>query len=49
MDKTLEAAETVLSARDFENIPEREVDLRRLGIRVDSGRCPDKTGMVHVI
>ncbi|CAK5100966.1 unnamed protein product [Meloidogyne enterolobii] len=38
VDKTVKAAETFLSAQDLENMPEREVDLRELGIRVETGR-----------
>nr|CAD2175368.1 unnamed protein product [Meloidogyne enterolobii] len=36
VDKTVKAAETFLSAQDLENMPEREVDLRELGIRVET-------------
>ncbi|KAI3410061.1 Astacin (Peptidase M12A) [Globodera pallida] len=35
VDKSVKAAETALSSNDFANIPEKEVDLRRLGIRVE--------------
>uniref|UniRef100_A0A915M2I3 Peptidase M12A domain-containing protein n=1 Tax=Meloidogyne javanica TaxID=6303 RepID=A0A915M2I3_MELJA len=36
VDKTVKAAETFLSAQDLENMPDREVDLRELGIRVET-------------
>ncbi|KAL3085297.1 hypothetical protein niasHS_010366 [Heterodera schachtii] len=36
VDKNVKESETVLSPNDFANIPEKEVDLRRLGIRVNS-------------
>lgn len=36
MDKDRPDSETVLSSADFKNIPEREVDIRRLGIQVPS-------------
>uniref|UniRef100_A0A1I8BSE9 Astacin domain-containing protein n=1 Tax=Meloidogyne hapla TaxID=6305 RepID=A0A1I8BSE9_MELHA len=36
VDKTVKPAETFLSAQDLKNMPEREVDLRELGISVET-------------
>lgn len=37
VDKSAEPEETFLSDKDFENIPDQELDLRELGIKVDPG------------
>lgn len=34
MDKDQNPEETVLSSKDFENVPDKEIDLRKLGINV---------------
>lgn len=34
MDKNQQSEETVLNNKDFENVPDKEIDLRKIGIQV---------------
>ena len=42
VDKSVKAVETFLSPQDLSNMPDREVDLRELGIRVETGMRREK-------